>query len=115
MEILSIIGLSGCEVDIYLISDELMHELNLKYRKKDKPTTVLSFEAADIPRPETKYRHLGEVYLAPKYISAHNEDIRRLLVHGILHLIGYDHMKKADTDRMEKKEKEVLKKTGLLI
>lgn len=109
-EILSLLGLSGCEVDIYLVSDEVMHELNLNYRKKDKPTTVLSFEAPEIPHPETEYRHLGEIYLAPKYISAHNEDIRRLLVHGILHLLGYDHLGKADTARMERKEKEILAK-----
>jgi probable rRNA maturation factor len=114
-EILSILGLSGCEAEIYLISDELMRELNFKYRKKDKPTTVLSFEASNIPRPETKYRHLGEIYLAPKYIAGHNEDIRRLLVHGILHLIGYDHIKKADEVRMEKKEEEVLRKAVFII
>ena len=114
-EILSILGLKGCEVDIYLVSDEVMHELNLNYRKKDKPTTVLSFEAPKIPHPETEYRHLGEIYLAPKYISAHNEDIRRLLVHGILHLIGYDHLGVKDTARMEKKEDEVLAKTVINI
>lgn len=109
-EILSLLGLEGREVEIFLVSDETMHELNLNYRKKDKPTTVLSFEAPEIPHPETKYRPLGEIYLAPNYISAHNEDIRRLLVHGILHLIGYDHLGKTDTARMESKEDEILAK-----
>ncbi|MDD4931319.1 MAG: rRNA maturation RNase YbeY [Candidatus Colwellbacteria bacterium] len=112
---LAVLGVEGSEIDIYLVSDELMHELNLSYRKKDKPTTVLSFEAPDIPRPDTKYKHLGEVYLAPKYISAHNEDIRRLLVHGILHLLGFDHIRKADADLMERKEEETIKKAGFNI
>ena len=110
-EILSLLGLSKCEVDIYLVSDEVIHKLNLIYRKKDKPTTVLSFEAPKIPHPETKYRHLGEIYLAPKYISTHNEDIRRLLIHGILHLLGYDHIKKEDAARMDRKENKILKET----
>ncbi|MDD5098963.1 MAG: rRNA maturation RNase YbeY [Candidatus Colwellbacteria bacterium] len=114
-KILSALRLSGCEVDIFLVSDELMRDINMAYRKKDKPTTVLSFEDPDIPHPETRLRHLGEIYLAPKYISAHNEDIGRLLVHGILHLVGYDHIKKTDEIRMEKKEKEILRKAGFII
>ena len=108
---LKILKISGCSLEIFLVPDVVMRDINREYRGKDKETNILSFEAADMPRPGEKLAHLGEIYLAPGYISAHNEDIEYLLVHGILHLLGYDHEKGERKARiMEKKEVEVIKK-----
>jgi probable rRNA maturation factor len=75
------------------------------------PKNVLAFPAlADFPRPDLTLPDLGEIYLNPAYIEAHGEDLRFMLVHGMLHLLGYDHIKKSDRISMEKKERELLKK-----
>lgn len=96
--------------NIYIIPDSLMRKLNFKYRRKDKPTTVLSFSDPKIPHPETKMKFLGDIYLAPRYIKKSGGDIKELLIHGLLHLVGYDHEKKDDKIRMEKKEQELFRK-----
>jgi probable rRNA maturation factor len=97
-------------VSICLVSDGLMRELNLKYRHKDKPTTVLSFVEPKVPHPETDKEVLGEIYLAPGYIKKTGGDINSLLIHGLLHLLGYDHMRKNDKIKMEKKERDLTRK-----
>ncbi len=113
-KILEILQISNSSLEIFLVPNKLMADINREYRGKNKATNVLSFEAARVPRPDNNFRHLGEIYLAPKYISDHNEDIRTLLIHGILHLLGYEHecvnIKKAKL--MQNKEKEVAKKAG---
>jgi len=97
-------------VSVYLISDSLMRELNFKYRRKDKPTIVLSFIEPQIPHPETDKKVLGEIYLAPRYIEKNKEDIDRLLIHGLLHLLGYDHTRKDDKIKMENKERDLARR-----
>lgn len=91
-------------VDVYLIKDAEIKRLNALFKKKNKATNVLSFPASGkFPRPDVRksFRHLGEIYLAPDYIQKHNEDIRHLAVHGLLHLLGYTHKGKRDRIRME--------------
>lgn len=114
LKVLGYMGVNGCSVDVFLVSDGVMRDINREYGGKDKGTNILSFESPDFPDPEKKPRHLGEIYLAPDYISNHNEDILRLLVHGILHLLGYDHEKSKRAARvMERKEEEIFEKAGL--
>lgn len=73
------------------------------------PKNVLAFPARpDFPRPDLAAPSLGEVYLNPDYIREHGEDFDYMLVHGFLHLLGYDHMKKSDRIKMEKKEAQLL-------
>lgn len=107
-------------LDIYLVDNKEIRRLNKKFRGKDKDTNVLSFkEPEKFPHPEIiekknkkfsgKFKHLGEIYLAPEYIKKHNEDISRLLLHGILHLFGYTHSGKNDTIKMTKWENEIMK------
>jgi probable rRNA maturation factor len=91
-------------VDVFLVDSQTMRKLNRKYRKKDKSTNVLSFPAPLHFPIET----LGEVYLDPKYIEKHKEDLVFMLVHGVLHILGYDHEKKNDRIKMEKKEARLL-------
>ena len=85
-------------LEVYLVGDSFM--------KKN----VLSFPApGNFPRPDLKkYRSLGELYLNPGYIKRHNENLVYMLIHGALHLLGYDHHTKRDTMAMEKKEQELL-------
>ena len=93
-------------VELYLVSDKEIKTLNRTYRGKNKATNVLSFEAlASFPHPDIKQKPLGEIYLAPDYIAKKNEDIGYMALHGLLHLLGYDHLTKRDRIRMEKAEK----------
>ena len=94
------------ELEVYLISGKRMRMLNKKFRGKNKSTNVLSFQK---PKnfPDTK---LGEVYLDPLYISRHKENLDLMLVHGVLHILGYDHEKRSDRIKMERKEAELLRR-----
>ncbi len=97
---------------VFLIEDSLIKSLNQKFRKKNKPTNILSFQEPDIfPHPEMEkngLKCLGEVFLAPAYIEKRDENISFLLIHGLLHLLDYTHSGKSDKILMERKEREVL-------
>ena len=106
-------------VEVYLISNKQMRFLNKRFRGKNETTSVLSFnEPKNFPHPEIKkkggkIRAIGEIYLNPGYIKERKKEKRKnvlnkLLVHGLLHLLGYNHKKKNDRIRMEKKEKKIL-------
>jgi len=96
-------------VSVALVSDKEMRRVNNETRGKDEPTTVLSFpETTQFP-PEEGYRALGEIVLAPETITRKGEDIARLAVHGLLHLLGYTHDGESDTMEMERLESEVFK------
>ena len=93
-------------IEAFLVKSQRMQSLNKRFRSKNKPTNVLSFTA---PKnfPGNK---LGEIYLDPAYIRKYKEDLNLMLVHGVLHILGYDHAKKSDRINMEKKEKALLSK-----
>lgn len=90
---------------VILCSDYMIRKLNKRYRGKDKATDVLSFYFGDRDL-------LGEVYISPqrakvqarRYGVSYEDELKRLLIHGLLHLMGYDHIKKADRAVMEGKE-----------
>jgi probable rRNA maturation factor len=109
-KILKTLGKENTVVEVHLVTDEEIRKLNKKHRGKDRPTNVLSFtEPKNFPHPELGKgkEFLGEVYLAPNYIKEKGEDKTRLLIHGILHLVGYTHGTERDRIRMEKKEEEI--------
>lgn len=84
-------------IEVHLVGDAVM--------KKN----VLSYEAPEtFPHPESKTIPLGEIFLNPAYIRSRDEDFDLMLVHGLLHLLGYDHKQKSDRIKMEKKEDELL-------
>ena len=97
------------EIEIYLVNSSQMRRLNFKYRGVDKPTDVLAVESLKFPGEED---FLGEVYLNPSFLKSKPYDIHYILVHGLLHLLGFTHQKKGDNMKMEKREKEVLKWLG---
>lgn len=101
-------------VEIYLIGNAQMKFLNKKFRGKNQPTNVLSFEEPkNFPHPEDRLHHLGEIYLNIPYIKkeARKSDthysllITQLLVHGLLHLLCFRHRKKRDRIKIEKMER----------
>ena len=76
--------------------------------KRFMDKNVLAFSAPEhFPRPDIKGEFLGEIYLNPDYIEGHGEKLSDMLVHGFLHLLGYDHEEKNDRIAMEKKEKQL--------
>ncbi|MGB9749673.1 MAG: rRNA maturation RNase YbeY [Caldisericia bacterium] len=82
----------------YLSKDDL-REINKKYRQKDRTTNVLSFLY------EKKDTFFGEIIISDYHIIVRKEDFIELLIHGILHLLGYDHTNKKEKEKMIKKEK----------
>ncbi len=109
-------GADGEGVTLLLTDDGAVQDLNARFRDKDKPTNVLSFPAP--PNPE---RHLGDVALAfgvcereaaeqGKLLGHH---LQHLVVHGVLHLLGYDHMSEDEAEAMEGLERVILAGLGI--
>ena len=105
----------GSEVTVLLSNDSRLQVLNRQYRGKDKPTNVLSFPAA------SGASHMGDIAIAYE-TTRHEADaagkplmhhLLHLTVHGVLHLLGYDHEKAAEAARMETLEAEILAKMGI--
>ena len=99
------------EICISFVDDETIRELNNTYRNINRATDVLSF-LQDGP----DFSILGDIVIsvdtakrhAVKYENTYEFEIKKLLVHGILHLLGFDHKKKKETIVMREKEKELL-------
>jgi len=95
-------------VEVYLVSNIFMRNLNRRFRKQNKTTNVLAFPFFDnFPTPFGK-KYLGEIYLAPDYIKRRGENLAALLIHGLLHLLGYTHEKSRDRIKMEKIERRLV-------
>ena len=102
---------------IIFIDDEKMRELNKDYRQLDKTTDVLSFAFEDNEKLQyNEFRLLGDIYISiPKmktqaleYEHSEEKELSFLVVHGILHLLGYDHMKPNDEKIMFGLQEEIL-------
>lgn len=110
-------------VDVTLTTDAPVRRLNREWRGKDKPTNVLSFplETPEMPVPRGRPRQLGDLVLAYQTLvrEAREQDkplahhLTHLLVHGTLHLLGYDHETDADAERMERREVDLLALMGI--
>lgn len=91
-------------LSLAFIGKEEIKKLNKKFRGKNKPTDVLSFELSE-------KGYLGEIVICPEIVKEKKEDIRQVFIHGILHLLGYDHEKSEKEAReMEAKEEFYLNK-----
>lgn len=104
--------------NIIIIDNPTIHKINKEYRDKDAPTDVISFALEDdktVIEPDG-VRILGDIYIsidkvheqALEYGHSFKRELSFLAVHGLLHLLGYDHMKKSDEEVMFKKQEEVL-------
>jgi probable rRNA maturation factor len=110
-KMLKALGVRAATMDIILLDNESIAALKARFIKKRTEPNVLSFpEPAHFPHPETKKKYLGEIYLNRDILKRSPERAKALLLHGVLHLLGYDHIKKADIVEMEALEKKILKK-----
>lgn len=98
---------SGVKVEIYLAGTSRIKTLNRQYRGINEATNVLAYESPGFPGPRSSHRLLGEIYLCPPYIKEAGENINIILVHGLLHLVGFNHQKESDRMTMEKVEEAV--------
>ena len=108
------------EASVMLTDDAQIQELNRTWRAKDKPTNVLSFPAPEQPGG-TGPRHLGDIALAYETLVRESEEeskelahhFAHLIIHGVLHLLGYDHEIEAEAEIMEGLEVKALATLGI--
>ena len=99
------------EISIFLTNSEKMRQLNLRFRKKNKPTDVLSFPINIVKK---KIGYLGDIAISYEIVnkrskkSNFNYEFDKMWVHGYLHLLGYDHKKTREFEKMHKLEKKIL-------
>jgi probable rRNA maturation factor len=114
------LALQDAELSIVLCDDAFIHPLNRDYRGKDRPTDVLSFPQREGEESDPDDPVLGDIVLSVERAQAQADErghsleteIRILLVHGILHLLGYDHEEDAEAEEMEAEERRVLAMLG---
>lgn len=97
-------------VSIFLVTNSEIALLNARFRKKKRPTTVLSFapsKAFPLPNIPRGVTYIGDIYLAPAYIAEKKMSVERLVVHGLLHLRGYTHALSRDRIDMERLEERI--------
>jgi len=108
---------SGATLSIILVGDARMRSLNRAFRRIDRPTDVLSFPLGD----RTQDKHLGDVVIsldtaerqAADYAAPLQREVERLLIHGILHLLGHDHHRRDERLRMEREERRLARAIGM--
>ena len=116
------------EVNVTLVSDDMIHEMNKKFRNVDSSTDVLSFPLADNREfdtdPETGAKMLGDIVISVEHAVAQAElyghgierEMAFLTVHSMLHILGYDHEKGGlEKTLMREKEEQILNALGLAI
>jgi probable rRNA maturation factor len=112
--------LAGAGLAVSLASDARVREVNGQWRGKDQPTNVLSFPGA-VPARISQSPNLGDIIIAYETVvsEAANDakplenHLIHLVVHGVLHLLGYDHMTSADAERMERLETAILESLSI--
>ena len=113
---------ANTDVSLSFVTDEKIHELNRDYRGIDRPTDVLSFECDNVPFEGEVFDdaleyELGDIVIAPdvalrqteEFNTTFAEEITLLVVHGLLHLCGYDHIEDKEAEIMESLEDEIIK------
>lgn len=113
------------EVSVTLTNDEHIHSLNREYRGLDRPTDVLSFAFVDSEEPEIEdgpeTEVLGDIIIslerawaqAQEYGHSMERELSFLTVHGMLHLLGYDHMEEEERMEMEEEQRYIMGKLGI--
>lgn len=121
------IDLDNTEMSLSFVDKNEIQEINRDYRGKDVPTDVISFalndetDEVEILGLEEDINTLGDVIIcveiakeqAQEYNHSFDREIGFLAVHGLLHLLGYDHMEEADEKIMFSKQEEILEQFGL--
>ena len=117
-------GAENAELSVMLTDDEHIHELNKKFRGVDRPTDVLSFAFRESDEPEIltdEVEILGDIIIslerakfqAETYGHSYLREVIFLTVHGLLHLLGYDHIEESERLEMEREQDFVMSKLGI--
>lgn len=115
-------NLENCLFNIIIVDNDYIHKLNKEYRGIDRPTDVISFALEDeIDNVKLDFRVLGDIYIsldktyeqAKLYNHSFLRELSFLTIHGVLHLLGYDHIQKEDEEIMFKKQDELLNEFGI--
>lgn len=109
------------EVSLVFTSDAEIRSINAEWRSQDKPTNVLSFPAFPLTPGKMPGPMLGDIIFAQETLSreagelgkSFDDHLTHLLVHGFLHLFGYDHMEDDEAEKMEGLETRILAELGL--
>ncbi len=108
--------------NIIFVDNERIHEINREYRKVDRVTDVISFALEDNPDIVYEdFRLLGDIYIAidvaydqaVEYNHSREREVCFLATHGVLHLLGYDHMNEEEEKEMFGIQEELLKEYGI--
>lgn len=118
---------SDAEVTLLFVDESEMSSYNEKFLERQGPTDVLAFPVEELlpgvvpgTDPQGPPLMLGDVVVAPAYVRrqakhyevSFDDEIALIVTHGILHLLGYDHVDDDDAERMERRERELLGKVG---
>lgn len=110
----------NASLTVLLADDAALQRLNAEYRGQDKPTNVISFPAAE-PGEKPIDGHYGDIAIALETVLAESRDaeispanhLAHMVVHGVLHLAGYDHVQNDEAEVMEAMEVRALKRIGI--
>jgi len=106
---LKIKGIRDAELSILFVGKRRIRGLNKRYRRIDRATDVLAFSMREGTNANLHPRILGDVVICPE-IAKESREIHLYLIHGILHLLGYNDSNKKDRSLMEKEQTQILKK-----
>lgn len=115
--------ISKAVFNIIFVSNEEIHEINKEFRNTDRVTDVISFALEDNEEEVfDKFRMLGDIYIAidvaydqaNEYNHSREREVCFLATHGILHLLGYDHMTIEEEKEMFSKQEELLNEYGII-
>ena len=124
--ILTYLGEDG-DFSLHFITDSGIQALNRDYRGKDEPTDILTFAINDgeaFPQAEGEEKELGDIFIslesmhrnAKAFSVSDDEELHRLLIHGVLHLLGYDHATNDfSTEPMLIKQEGMMKELGFSV
>ena len=109
-------SLEKCSINLKLVDNKEITELNKIYRNKNKPTNVLSFTNDDISKSRTN--ELGDIAISFEFVEQEskeqnkkfNDHVIHMFIHGIYHILGFDHENDSMADAMEEKEILLLEK-----
>jgi probable rRNA maturation factor len=114
-------AVDGVELSLVFTDDDAIQSLNAEWRQKDKPTNVLSFPAFPMAPGDPLPPMLGDIVLAYETVVREAElegkplenHITHLIIHGLLHLLGYDHETDAEAEEMEALERQALARLAI--
>lgn len=121
LEVLNEEGVAGGQLDLHLVDDDAMAQLNEEQMGYSGPTDVLSFPLDDPSDSGQEPVLLGDVVLCPKvamaqaveHVGSANGELQLLVIHGVLHVLGHDHVEVEETQRMRNRERFHLARLGV--